>query len=156
MSSVKILLAEPGVLGMTKPEIDSFLGTGKMIMRLATVDSEGDPIIHPVWYLYEKDRIYLFTGNNRKLQNITRRGRVYFSIDIDSMPNKGVKGKGAARIVDEEDRRVSLGEKIVRKYMGDSETEYAKSLLRYVRGSKSIVIEIVPRYYTVWDYSNMM
>ena len=153
---MKIMLAEPGVLGMTKPEIDSFLGSGKMIMRLATLDSNGDPVIHPVWYLYEKDRIYFFTGNNRKLQNITRRGRVYFSIDTDAMPNKGVKGKGTARIIKEEDKRVALGERIVRKYMGDSETEYAKALLGYVRGSKSIVVEIVPRYYTVWDYSKMM
>ena len=157
MSNVKILLAEPGVLGMTKPEIDSFLGTGKMIMRLATVDIKGDPVIHPVWYLlYEKDRIYLFTGNNRKLQNITRKGRVYFSIDTDAMPNKGVKGKGTARVISEEGKRVSIGEKIVRKYMEDSKTEYAKALLGYVRGSKSNVVEIAPRYYTVWDYSKMM
>ncbi len=142
---------------MTKPEIDSFLGNGKMIMRLATVDSNGDPVIHPVWYLFEENRIYLFTRKGtQKLHNISRKGSVYFSIDTDTMPNKGVKGKGTARLISEEDKRVSLGEKIVRKYVGDSETEYAKALLQFVRGSKSIVVEIVPRYYTVWDYSKMM
>src|SRR5215467_14440114 len=156
MASVKIRLAEPGVTGMTKPEIDSFLGSGRMILRLGTVDSSGDAVIHPVWYLYEDDRIYLFTAKNRKFENITRRGRVYFSIDTDAMPNKGVKGKGKASVVSEDHRRVSLGEKIVRKYMGDSESEYAKSLYSYARGPKSNVIEIAPVYYTVWDYSTPM
>ncbi len=156
MSTVKIHIAEKGVLGMTKPEIDKFLGGGTMIMRLATVDAKGDPVIHPVWYLFENDRIYLFTGKNRKFDNIVRRGRVYFSIDTDAMPNKGVKGKGKARVVSEDQRRVPLGEKIVRKYMGDSQTEYAKGLYSYVRGPRSNVIEIVPEYYTVWDYSKLM
>src|SRR5215467_2419093 len=156
MASVKIRLAEPGVVGMTKPEIDSFLGNGKMILRLGTVDTSGDAVIHPVWYLYENDRIYIFTGKNRKLDNITRRGRVYFSVDTDAMPNKGVKGKGKASLVTEDHRRVLLGEKIVGKYMGDSQTEYGQALYRYVRGPKSNVIEISPEYYTVWDYSQLM
>jgi len=156
MSTVRIQVAEEGVLGMTKPEVDQFLSSGTMIMRMATVDAKGDAVIHPVWYLYENDRIYMFTSKNRKLDNILRRGRVYFSIDTDAMPNKGVKGKGKASVVSEDHRRVSLGEKIVRKYMGDSQTEYAKALLNYAKGPKSNVIEIAPEYYTVWDYSKLM
>lgn len=104
-----------------------------------------------------RERPDLFTNSStRKLQNITRKARVYFSIDTDDMPNKGVKGKATASIVTDDDARVSLGERIVRKYVGDAQTDYARGLLQFVKGSRSTVVEIVPRYYTVWDYSKMM
>ncbi len=81
---------------------------------------------------------------------------VYFSIDTEALPNKGVKGKGTARIVNEPRKGVPLVEKIVEKYLGDTKSGYGKGMIDSVRNGTSIVVEIKPHYYTVWDYSKAM
>ncbi len=58
---------------MNKPEIERYLADGKLLMRLGTVDGNGDPQIHPVWYHYANDRLYLMTRNGtRKAENQTK------------------------------------------------------------------------------------
>ncbi len=159
MSPIKIRLAERGVEGMTKPQLDKFLESGRMILRVATVDEKGHPVIHPVWYYYQNDRVYMFSSPKaRKISNIEKNDNIYFSVDTEAMPNKGVKGKGKARIVRDRDRSIAHAEKIVRKYMDDKDltTRYGKSMLDYVKSGKSVVVEITPSYYTVWDYSKIM
>jgi hypothetical protein len=43
---------------------------------------------------------------------------LYFSIDDENFPYKGVKGKGFVTIVEDLNRAVSEGEKISMKYLG--------------------------------------
>src|SRR5215831_12497222 len=139
MKTLKIMLAERGVPGMTKQEIDKFLGSGRMILRLGTVDVDGGPAIHPVWYYYNSDKIYLFTGKNaRKLENIRKNSRVYFTIDTDAAPNKGVRGKGTAKLVTESSRTIPIGEKIVLRYLDNIDTGYGKDMIDYVRKGTSV------------------
>lgn len=157
MKTLKIIHAEKNVPGMTKEEIDKFLSTGRKILRFGTVDVDGGPAIHPVWYYYNNDKVYLFTGKNaRKLQNVKKSAQVYFSIDTDAAPNKGVRGKGTARILTDPSKTVPLGEKIVGRYMDNIESGWGKDMVDWVRSGTSIIIEITPRYYTVWDYTKLM
>jgi len=112
---------------MTKSEIDKFLTSGRSLLRLGTVDKKGDPQIHPVWYYSADDKLCLMTHKRtRKLRNIERRSTVYFCIDTDPTPNRGVKGKGTAHIVKEAGKAPLIVEKIVAKYLGDTTTGLAK------------------------------
>ena len=84
--------------GMDKSEIDTFLSGSKTPLRLATTNSKGEPNIHPVWYHYANDRIYLMsTKETVKVRNMNQNRTVYFSIDTDAMPNRGVKEKELPR-----------------------------------------------------------
>jgi len=77
--------------GMEESEVDIFLSTSKTPLRLGTVDSKGDPMIHPVWFHYLTDRLYILSlKDNLKVRNIRGKRRVYFSIDMDAEPHKGV------------------------------------------------------------------
>lgn len=81
---------------MTQPEIDGFLES-KLNIQLATVDEAGDPNIQPLWFLYDKGskRLFVMAGKStKKVENIHNNPSVYFSIDDESFPYKGVKGKG--------------------------------------------------------------
>ncbi|HVH14293.1 MAG TPA: hypothetical protein VNA15_01065 [Candidatus Angelobacter sp.] len=49
---VKVHKAMPNAPGMEQSEIDVFLASPKTPLRLGTVDSKGDPMIHPVWFHY--------------------------------------------------------------------------------------------------------
>src|SRR5207244_8348295 len=92
---MKTFLAEKNVPGMTKEEIVNFLEKGTMILHLGTLDSTtGDPMIHPVWYYFAHDRFFFFTDKDAsKLRNVKRESAVYFTIDIDTGPYIGVRGK---------------------------------------------------------------
>ena len=141
---------------MNKPEIERYLADGKLLLRLGTVDGNGDPQIHPVWYHYANDRLYLMTRNGtRKAENIKRKSTVYFSIDTEAMPYSGLKGKGMARIVKETGKALPIVEGIVTKYLGYTKSGLGKRMVDAARSGSEIVIEIIPSYYSVWDYGKM-
>ena len=151
---MRIVKAMPQAPGMTLAEAEDFLSKQKTPMRLGTVDERGDPQIHPVWYHFTSGRLYLMSDKSvKKIQNIKRKSNVYFSVDTDATPNKGVKGKGTASIITDSNRMIPIAEKIVTKYLGDSKGGYGKGLIDSVRNGQEVVVEIIPKYYSVWDYS---
>jgi nitroimidazol reductase NimA-like FMN-containing flavoprotein (pyridoxamine 5'-phosphate oxidase superfamily) len=104
---------------VTESEVNDFLQS-KLNIQIATIDEEGYPIIHPIWFLYDNDsgKIYITTSKiSRKTQNIQRNlDRVYFSIDDENIPYKGVKGRAVARISEDMQNNLSIVEKINLKY----------------------------------------
>jgi len=113
---VRVHKAMPNAPGMEQSEVDIFLSTSKTPLRLGTVDSKGDPMIHPVWFHYMKGKVYLMSHKDtRKVRNIRGKRTVYFSVDTDATPNKGVKGKGTAVLITDVGRSVPVSEKIVAK-----------------------------------------
>ena len=146
----------PNVPGMEQSEVDVFLSTSKTPLRLGTVDSKGDPMIHPVWFDYSNGKLYLMSiKENRKVRNIRGKKTVYFSVDTDATPNKGVKGKGTAILITDIGKSVPVSEKIVAKYLGDLKSPMAKGMVDAVRKGSDVLVEITPLYFSTWDYSKM-
>ena len=151
---VRVHKAMPNAPGMEQSEIDTFLENSKIPLRLGTVDSKGDPMIHPVWFHYSNGKLYLMSiKENRKVRNIRTKKTVYFSVDTDATPNNGVKGKGQAILITDIGKSVPVSEKIVAKYLGDLSTPMAKRMLDGVRNGSDVLIEITPLYFSTWDYS---
>jgi nitroimidazol reductase NimA-like FMN-containing flavoprotein (pyridoxamine 5'-phosphate oxidase superfamily) len=119
----------PNAPGMSQAEIDTFLASSKIPLRLGTTNSKGEPNIHPVWYHYVTDKVYFMSYKDAvKVRNLKQNKTVYFSVDTDAMPNTGVKGKGTAVIIKDPGKTLSLSEKIVAKYLGDLNSGMAKSI----------------------------
>jgi len=139
---------------MTKAEIDDFLQRSKLNLRLGTVDEKDEPMIHPVWYYYVNDKIYIETSkHSKKANNIRRKNIVYFSVDNETMPYKGAKGKGIAKIIEDVKTTTPIAEKIMVKYTGSLDNTVAKQLMDAVKSGASIIIELTPEYYSTWDFS---
>ncbi|MEW6604482.1 MAG: pyridoxamine 5'-phosphate oxidase family protein [Thermoproteota archaeon] len=156
---MKILDAsEPGLGStMTEDEVKNFLSTGKRFVRLGTIDDKGDPNVHPVWYYFDGYKLYFETSrSSRKAQNIRNRDTVYFCIDDESVPYKGVRGKGIATISENVNRNVLFAEKLVVKYTGSLENKMAKFLMHSVMSGESVIVEISPLYFATWDQSKGM
>lgn len=153
--TAKIYDASQGFgVALTKSEIDDFLHNSKLNVRLGTVDKKGDPMIHPVWFYYMNDKIYIETSKeSQKANNIRRKNTVYFSIDEERMPYKGVRGKGTAKIIEGAEKVSPITEKIMIKYTGSLDNPIAKQLMDAAKAGFSIAIEITPKYYSTWDYS---
>ena len=98
---------------MNEQEVINFLQS-KLNLQLATIDENGDPNIQPVWFDYEKDseKLHIMTSKmSNKVRNIRSKSNVYFSIDDEKFPYKGVKGKAIARIIEDHQKVVSMAEK---------------------------------------------
>ena len=153
---VKVHKAMPNAPGMKQSEVDVFLSTSKTPLRLGTVDSNGDPMIHPVWFQYMNGKLYLMsTKDTRKVRNIRGKRKVYFSVDTDATPNKGVKGKGTAVLITDVEKSLPVSEKIVAKYLGDLKSPMAKGMIDAVRKGSEVLVEITPLYFSTWDYSKI-
>jgi general stress protein 26 len=140
---------------VTETEVINFLQS-KLNIQIATIDEEGYPIIHPIWFLYDNDsgKIYMTTSKmTRKAQSIQRNlDKIYFSIDDENIPYKGVKGRGIARISEDMQKNLSIVEKINLKYLGTVEHPIAKRIIENTRSGNQAVIEITPKFFSAWDF----
>ena len=154
---MKIISATSEIPSMTNEEAEKFLES-KLNLQLATIDKQGDPNIQPVWFYYDKDEEKLWINTSKfakKTQNILKRSTIYFSIDDENPPVRGVKGKGIATIIDDLKIVVPLGEKISLKYLGTLDHPIAKMISEDSKKGGVVLVEISPKFFSTWDYGKM-
>jgi general stress protein 26 len=154
---LKVIQALPGMpKPVTESEVNNFLQS-KLNIQIATIDEEGYPMIQPIWFLYDYESGKIYTGTQkmtRKVQNIRRNpDKIYFSIDDENYPYKGVKGRGVARISEDIQKNLSIVEKINLKYLGTLEHPLAKRLMENTGNGTEVIIEITPKFFSAWDFS---
>jgi general stress protein 26 len=123
-------------LPLTEQELIDFLTNSKLNVHLGTLDEKQEPNIHPAWFYYNSlnNKIYFETHKtSKKMSNIRKNKTVYFCIDEQNLPYKGVRGKGKVTIHEDIDFNVPIAEKISIKYLGDIEHPMAKQLLSYIK-----------------------
>ena len=152
---MKIVHASPGFGSMlTEEQTIKFLTDKKLNLLLGTVDKNSDPFIHPVWFLYENEKLYVETSKtSKKVQNIRHKNTVYFCIDDENLPYIGVRGKALVKISTDVGDNIPIAERIMVKYTGDLNNKVAKILMDGVKDGKSAILEIGPTYYSTWDHS---
>lgn len=154
---MKIIQAMPGMpSSVTDSEVKGFLES-KLNMQLATIDPDGYPVIQPVWFYHDRNTGKLYTGTDKrtkKIQNIRENpDRIYFSIDDENFPYKGVKGRGEARILEDIQDNVTMVDKINLKYLGTLDHPLAKRLSDSARKGDEVIVEITPRFFSAWDFA---
>jgi PPOX class probable F420-dependent enzyme len=154
---VKIVNATYEIPGMTPEEVERFLES-KLNLQIATIDKQGDPNIQPVWFYYDKDEGKLLITTSKlakKTQNLRNRPTIYFSIDDEKLPYKGVKGKGVATIIEDPNRIVPQADRISMKYLGTLDHPVAKMITDHSKKGEVVLVEISPKFFSTWDYGKM-
>jgi hypothetical protein len=108
------------------------------------------PISNPYGFtlMKTKEKLLIITSQSaKKTQNLKNRPFVYFSIDDESPPFKGVKGKGAATIVEDPNRIVPQAQKISIKYLGTLDLHAAKEMTNRSKNGVGILVEISPKFF---------
>lgn len=142
---------------MSIEEVDKFL-ENKLNLQIGTIDDEGDPNIQPVWFNYYKDRekfLIITPKAAKKIQNLRKKPNVYFSIDDENFPYRGVKGKGTATVVEDPVRTVPEAKKINMKYLGTLDHPIPRMILESAQKGNHVMIEIEPKYFSTWDFAKM-
>jgi uncharacterized pyridoxamine 5'-phosphate oxidase family protein len=143
---------------LTSEECKEFLTNSRLNVHIGTIDAKGSPNIHPTWYYFDESSndIYVATSkNSKKVSNIKKNPSTYFCVDDPNPPYKGVRGKGNTKIIDNINSNISITEKIMLKYLGTLEHHMAKTLMEQVRKGDEVSIEIIPEYFSTWDYSKI-
>lgn len=152
---MKITHASPGIgSALSESQVNEFLKNSKLNLLLGTIDGTDEPNVHPVWYFYENGKLYIETSKTaKKAQNVRNNNAVYFCIDDEKIPYKGVRGKASATIIEEISKMLPIAEKIMIKYTGNLENNVAKFLLDGVKNGSSVLLELEPKYFSTWDHS---
>lgn len=152
---MKIYNGTPGFgRPLSEDEIIEFLSKSKKNLQLASLDEKNEPTIHPVWFFYENECIYVATEKkSKKVQNILRNNLVYFSIDEDVGEFRGVRGKGTIKILDDVKFNKSITEKIILKHVGSLDGTLAKKIMDEIKNGVEIVLEIRPKFFSTWHFT---
>jgi PPOX class probable F420-dependent enzyme len=151
---IKILTANSAIPSMTREEAERFLES-KLNLQIATIDEKGEPNIQPVWFYYDKDEgklLVLTSKVAKKTQNLSNRPTIYFSIDDENPPYKGVKGKGTAAVVEDPNLIVPQAEKISMKYLGTLDHPAAKEMADRSKNGEGVLVKISPKFFSAWDF----
>ena len=77
-------------------------------------------------------QLYTFHGEwerIKKTRNLRRNNIIYYCIDDDNIPYKGVRGKGTVRISEDVDYNLVIVERIVVKYLGSIEHPMSQTIM---------------------------
>jgi general stress protein 26 len=144
---------------VTETEVNNFLES-RLNMQIATIDEEEYPMIQPTWFLYDNKESKIYTATQKmakKVQNIRRNpDKIYFSIDDENHPYKGVKGRAVGTISEDIQKNLPIVEKINIKYLGTLEHPLAKMIIENTRNGTEVVIEITPKFFSAWDFGKAM
>ena len=149
---MKVVSAIAGTPPMSNEEVNTFL-ENELNLQFGTIDDDGGPNIQPVWFNYDKDRekfLIITPKATKKIKNLRIRPNVYFSIDDENLPYKGVKGKGVATVVDDPVRTVPEAKKIYMKYLGTLNHPIPRMILESVQKGNHVIIEINPKFFSAW------
>ena len=156
--TTKLIQAIPGMpKPVTQSEVERFLVESKLNAQIATIDEEGYPMVQPVWFFYDRDSGKIYSGTRKgtwKIENIKRHpDKVYFSIDDENFPYKGVKGRAKARVIEEPNKVLPIVEKINLKYLGTNDHPLAQMLIDNARKGEEVMIELTPKFFSAWDFA---
>ena len=152
---MKIVHGSPGFGSvLSESQVEEFLSKSILNLLLGTIDNKGEPNVHPVWYLYDNGKLFVETSKTSlKVRNIKNKNTVYFCIDDETKPYKGVRGKATVSISDNIEKNIPTAEKIMIKYTGNLDNDVAKFLMDGVKNGLSVLLEITPKYFATWDHS---
>jgi len=141
---------------LSEIQVREFLNS-KLNLQLATLDSKGEPCIHPVWYLFKNEKLYVATSKkSKKIKNVIKNPLVYYSIDDENMPYLGVKGKATVRFIEDINSNLEIAEEIILKYMGSLENDIGKHIIGQIKDGTEVIMELTPKFYSAWSFSNLV
>ena len=84
---------------LSDAERDEFLAVPGTIMNIATVGSDGAPLVTPIWFVHEAGRLWFTPRQHSEwLKHIRGDPRVALSIDETAIPYRKVVVRGRAKV----------------------------------------------------------
>ncbi|QWC20300.1 pyridoxamine 5'-phosphate oxidase family protein [Halorubrum sp. 2020YC2] len=138
-----------------RDRVDEFLAAARIPIRLGCRTPSDRPWIVSLWFAWDPDAdaIRCATSASADLVEFVEHDEsVSFDVSTNDPPYKGVRGRGRATVVPDEDKR--LLRSLLTKYLDGTDNPTAERLLRPDR--EEVEIRIEPERLHAWDYSERM
>ena len=134
-------------------EVSGYLRKAQIPIRLACHTESGWPMVLSLWYLYEDGMLYCATQQSaRVVTYLENDERCAFEVASEQPPYCGVRGQGRARF--DHERGGEILERLLKRYLGATDGDLARTLLAKRENEVAIVIEPVKVF--TWDFSQRM
>ncbi|WP_434522181.1 pyridoxamine 5'-phosphate oxidase family protein [Halorubrum sp. AS12] len=152
-----------------RDRVDEFLADARVPVRLGCRTPSDHPWIVSLWFAWDPDAgvggdaeaesdgpagaIRCATSASADLvEFVDHDDHVSFDVSTNDPPYKGVRGRGRATVVPDDDKR--LLRSLLTKYLGGTDNATGDRLLRPDR--EEVEIRIAPERLHAWDYSERM
>lgn len=138
---------------MTNISIEQYLTDTQIPLRLSCISASGWPVVLSLWYLFEEGNLYCATPQRSKVVSyLMGEPRCAFEVASDQPPYCGVRGRALATI--ERERGLEILERLLRRYLGETENTLAQQLLS--RSQPEVAIRLTPSSYHTWNFTDRM
>lgn len=134
-------------LSLAPEEVDRYLHT-RRTARVATVRSEGDPHVVPLWFVWHDGTLFLnSTLGNPTVENMLRTGRAAAVVDDGEAYDelRGVVLSGGVERAEDDPRLPAVERSWSEKYLGGGE-------LPYGRWRNRVWLRLSPERVKSWDF----
>ena len=134
-------------------QIRRFLEQSAIPLRLGCLGADGAPRLLSLWYVHRDDALWCATPSRaRVVRMLDRDPRCAFEIAGDEIPYRGVRGRARATI--DPAAGIAVLRELIRRYLGNEETPFARWLL--ARSRSEVALRIEPSQLLSWDFSERM
>jgi PPOX class probable F420-dependent enzyme len=107
------------VFSITDPQVRDFLLEGTRTGKLSYAASDGRPLVAPVWFVLEGDRLVFTTPkDSAKGRALARDPRVALCVDLERPPYAYVQVQGIAELSEDPGDLLATATAIGGRYMG--------------------------------------
>jgi nitroimidazol reductase NimA-like FMN-containing flavoprotein (pyridoxamine 5'-phosphate oxidase superfamily) len=134
-------------------QINDFLTSANIPIRLACIDKKGYPLVCSLWFCFLDG--YLWCASHRKshiVKLLQENNRCGFEIGVNDQPYMGVRGQGRVDLLSE--KAGEILSRLVTRYEIAEESSLARWLLSRTDDEYAVRISITR--ITSWDYSDRM
>lgn len=133
-------------------EIDGFLGSTAVPMRLAANTASGFPTVTPLWFLWREQALWAAAKPDAAITRLLRKdGRCAFDISVEAPPYRGVRGQGTAEVLP---YGLTVLRSLLDRYVDEEKEGFRAWLL--ARSADECAIRIEPFRLTSWDFRKRM
>ena len=134
-------------------QIDRYLRETVAPIRLACIGGRGWPLVLSLWFEYDEGVLWCATHSRSRLAvHLKNDGRVAFEVSPNEPPYRGVRGRGRATL--DAARGEAVLRRLLRRYLGDEDSDLARWLLS--RANEELAVRIEPSSIRTWDYTRRM
>ncbi len=134
-------------------ELDEFLDSVRIPIRLACKTKTDWPMVLSLWYLHQNGQLFCATQNNaRVISYLQHDPCCAFEIAEDRPPYCGVRGQAIATI--DKSKGPAVLKQLLQRYLGSTQNSLAKKLL--TKSDTEVAIVLKPIRIFTWDFSDRM
>jgi hypothetical protein len=133
----------------SRAAVEQFL-IAPRLLYLGVTEPDGTPLVHPVWYTWERDAFLVHLGMpSRKCRAIERQPIVYCTIAVPD-GTVGVRGKATARLDPDRDRLRGVLQTQCTRYARSPDSETYRLVFGLLETGNLVLAVLTPHYLATW------